>query len=206
MRFVTAKVDDSWQNTFVTIANKRSAAAPALFRLLAESALSRAALGCCGVAVAIIEAGSKARAIGYANAAFENLFGYAAAEICGKPLALLFHNDAPLVQRLLEGQSRWQLTAWGRDGSEHPVEVSVAAVRSVEGHLTHWVLAFADRGEVERLRAEVESLKGLAASSLALRLDALHQPAGGAQQAGVEVPAADELYADRKPLGILQQR
>jgi PAS domain S-box-containing protein len=190
----------------MTIPSKRPVVAPALFRLLAESALSRAALGCCGVAVAIVEAGSKTRAVSYANAAFESLFGYAATEIAGKPLALLFHNDDLLVQRVLEGQRRWQLTTWAKDGAEHPVEVSVAAVRSVEGKLTHWVLAFADRGEVERLRAEVESLKGLAASSLALRLDAPHQPAGGAQQARVEVPAADELYADGKALGILQQR
>ena len=190
----------------MTIPSKRPVAAPALFRLLAESALSRAALGCCGVPVAIVEAGSKARAVSYANAAFESLFGYTAAELDGKPLAALFHDDAMLVQRLLEGQRRWHLTAWGKDGTEHPVDINVAAVRSVDGRLTHWVLTFADRGEVERLRAEVESLKGLAASSLSLRLDAPHQPAGGAEQAGVEVPAADELYADRKPLGVLQQR
>lgn len=190
----------------MTITNKRPEAAPALFRLLAESALSRAALGCCGVPVAIVEAGSKARAVSYANAAFESLFGYTAAELSGKSLAALFRGDATLVQRLLEGQRRWHLTAWGKDGSEHPVEINVSAVRSVEGKLTHWVLAFAERGEVERLRAEVESLRGLAASSLALRLDAPHQPSGGAEQARVEVPAADELYADRKPLGVLQQR
>ena len=191
---------------FMTLSSKRPEAAPALFRLLAESALSRAALGCCGVAVAIVEAGSKARAVSYANAAFESLFGYTAAELNGKPLALLFRDDAALVQRLLEGPRRWHLAAWGKDGTEHPVEINVAGVRSVDGKLTHWVLAFADRGEVERLRAEVESLKGLAGSSLALSLDAPRQPAGGAKQARVEVPAADELYADRKPLGVLQQR
>lgn len=189
-----------------TMPIKRPLAAPALFRLLAESSLSRAALGCCGVAIAIVDAGSKAREVTYANAAFESFFGYTAAELGGKPLAALFRNDATLAQRLLEGERRWHLTAWGKDGTEHPVEINVAAVRSVEGKLTHWVLAFADRAEVEWLRAEVESLKGLAASSLALRLDAPHQPAGGAEQAGVEVPAPDKLYADRKPLGVLQQR
>jgi PAS domain S-box-containing protein len=152
------------------------------------------------------ESRTKARVVSYANAAFESLFGYAGSEICGRPLAMLFRNDEALVQRVLEGSHRWQLTTWGKDGSEHPVEVTVAAVRSVEGKLTHWVLAFSDRGEVERLRAEVESLKTLAASSLALRLDPTGQPAGGAQQPRVEVAPADELYADRKPLGILQQR
>lgn len=212
MRFVTAPGADSWHKQAVTVPNKpgRPDTAPALFRLLAESALSRAALGCCGVAVAIVEAGaeskSKARAVSYANAAFESLFGYSGSEICGRPLAMLFHNDEALVRRVLEGSQRWQLTTWRKDGSEQPVEISVAAVRSVEGNLTHWVLAFADRGEVEQLRAEVESLKTLAASSLALRLDPSGQPAGSAQQACVEVAPADELYADRKPRGVLQQR
>lgn len=153
------------------VPSKRPQAAPALFRLLSESALSRAALGCCGVAVAIIEAGSKTRAVSYANAAFENLFGHAAQEIEGKPLAMLFRNDEALVQRMLDAPRRWQLTAWAKDGGEHPVEVSVAAVRSVEGRITHWVLAFADRGELEQLREEVQSLKRLAASSIAMRRD-----------------------------------
>lgn len=212
MRFVTAPGADSWHKRVVTVPNKpgRPATAPALFRLLAESALSRAALGCCGVAVAIVEAGAesraKARVVSYANAAFERLFGYAGNEICGRPLAALFRNDEALVQRVLEGAHRWQLTTWDKDGSAHPVEITVAAVRSVEGKLTHFVLAFSDRGEVERLRAEVESLKTLAASSLALRLDPTGEPTGGAQQARIEIAPADELYADRKPLGILQQR
>jgi PAS domain S-box-containing protein len=211
VRFVTAPLADSWHKQAVTVSDKpgRPATAPALFRLLAESALSRAALGCCGVPVAMVEAAEprpKARLVSYANAAFEALFGYAGSEICGRPLATLFHNDEALVQRVLEGSHRWQLTTWSKDGTAHPVEITVAAVRSVEGKLTHWVLAFADRGEVEQLRAEVESLKTLAASSLALRLDPSGQPAGGAQQARVEVAPADELYADRKPLGILQQR
>jgi PAS domain S-box-containing protein len=174
VRFVTAKVDDSWQNPFMTIPSKRPQAAPALFRLLSESALSRAALGCCGVAVAIVEAGAKARTVSYANAAFESLFGHAGREIDGKPLSILFRNDDALVQRMLDAPRRWELTAWAKDGSEHPVEVSVAAVRSVEGGITHWVLAFADRGEVERLREEVQSLRGLAAASIAVRLDDRH--------------------------------
>jgi PAS domain S-box-containing protein len=151
--------------------SKRPQAAPALFRLLSESALSRAALGCCGVAVVIVEAGLKARTVSYANAAFESLFGYTGPEISGKALATLFRNDEALVQRMLEAPHRWQLTAWSKDGAAHPVEVSVAAVHSVEGKLTHWVLAFADRSEVEHLREELQSLKRLAATSVAVRLD-----------------------------------
>ena len=72
---------------------------------------------------------------------------------------------------------------------------------SVEGKLSHWVVAFSDRGEIERLRLEVESLKGLAASSLGLRQGG--QPARGAQQSRVEIPAADELHAERHPGRIL---
>ncbi len=155
----------------MTVSNKRAQTAPALFRLLEESALSRAALGCCGVAVVIVEAGAKVRTARFANAAFESLFGYADHEICNKPLALLFKQDETLVQRMLESPGRWQVTAWAKDGSEHPVDLSVAGVRSVEGHLTHWVLAFADRSEVEQLREEVQSLKRLAAASIAVRVD-----------------------------------
>jgi hypothetical protein len=37
-------------------------------------------------------------------------------------------------------------------------------VRSVEGKLTHWVLSFSDCSELERLRSELEKLRGLAAN------------------------------------------
>ncbi|MGH7124436.1 MAG: PAS domain-containing protein, partial [Stellaceae bacterium] len=142
--------------------------APALFRLLAESALSRAALGCCGVPLALLDAKAKGRPFSYANPAFEAFFGYREAETIGRSLAtLLFRGDEPLAQRLLsEGPRRWELTAWGKDGELRHVEVAVGEARGVDGQLSHWVVAFSDRGEIERLRSEIESLKGLAASSL----------------------------------------
>ena len=37
-------------------------------------------------------------------------------------------------------------------------------VHGVDGLLTHWVLAFADRSELERLREELRVLKAIAAS------------------------------------------
>lgn len=192
----------------MTPADKRRAqTAPALFRLLSECALTRAALGACGLPVAILESGIRASPLVYCNAAFESLFGYAENETVGKSLAaLVFRRDEALLQRLLESPRRWELTAWTKDGLERPVGVSVSAVRSVDGSVTHWVIGFSDRGEVERLRAEVESLKSLAAASLGLRLEPGAQPAGGPQQARVEVPAADELYPDRQALSVLQQR
>ena len=198
----------SWHKQDMTVVNKprKPESAPALFRLLAESALSRAALGCCGMPLALVDAEAKGSPFTFTNAAFESFFGYAGGDAIGRPLAdLLFRGDAALVQKLLaEGPRRWELTAWGKEGEVRHVETAVAAIRSVEGRLTHWVVAFSDRGEVERLRLEVESLKGLAASSLGLRPGA--QPARGAQEPRVEIPAADELHADRHPVRPLHQR
>lgn len=198
----------SWHKQGMTVVNtpRKPGTAPALFRLLAESALSRAALGSCGMPLALIDAAAKGNPFTFTNAAFESFFGYGESEAIGRPLAeLLFRGDAALVQRLLsEGARRWDLTAWGKDGEVRHVETAVAAIRSVEGRLSHWVVAFSDRGEVERLRLEVESLKGLAASSLGLRPSG--QPARGTQQSRVEIPAADELRAERQPIRPLHQR
>ena len=140
--------------------------APALYRLLTDSALSRAALGACGFPVAMLDARTGSRPVTYVNAAFEGFFGYRAGEVLGRPLAaLLFHGDEALVHRLLaESSSRWKLRAWGKDGAIRHVEISFGAVHSAEGELTHWVVAFADRSEVEKLRAELEGLKALAAA------------------------------------------
>jgi PAS domain S-box-containing protein len=182
--------------------------APALFRLLSDSALSRAALDLCGVPVALLDANAKTRAFTYVNAAFETFFGYRESETAGRSLAkLLFRGDDALVERLLaESPKRWELTAWAKDGDMRHVEVALCGLRSADGQLTHWVVAFSDRTELAQLRAQVESLKSPAATSLSLRLDPTGQPARGAQKAGVEIPAADELNADRQTAGILHQR
>lgn len=186
----------------------RPDAAPALSRLLAESALSRSALGACGVPLALVEAVSRARTVSYANAAFLSFFGYRETEVLGRPIAaLLFRNDEALVQRVLgESPRHWELGTWGKDGEARPVELSFAGVRDSAGTLTHWIVAFSDRAELERLRAEVESLKSLAAASLGVRLDPLGEPARGAQEPRVEVAPADELNADRQAGPVLEQR
>jgi PAS domain S-box-containing protein len=149
------------------------------------------------VPLALLDADAKGTPFTFTNAAFEAFFGFRETEAAGRPLAeLLFRGDTALVQRLLsDGARRWELTAWGKDGEVRHVEAAVGAVRGADARLSHWVVAFSDRREVERLRSEVESLKGLAASSLGLR--ASGQPARGAQQTRVEIPAADELHADR---------
>lgn len=142
----------------------RPEAAPALFRLLSDSALSRAALGACGFPLAILDASLASRAVTYVNPAFEGFFGYAASEALGRPLAaLVFRGDEALTQRLLaETASRWQVRAWGKDGEPRHAELALGAVRSTDGRITHWVVAFSDRSEVEGLRAELESVRALA--------------------------------------------
>jgi PAS domain S-box-containing protein len=141
-------------------------AAPALYRLLSDSALSRAALGACGIPLAMLDARIPARSITYINPAFETFFGYRTTEALGHALAkLLFRNDEPLVHRLLaEPNSRWKLKAWSKDGALRYVDVSLGPIHSAAGELTHWVLAFCDRSEIEKLRAELEGLKSLAAA------------------------------------------
>ena len=139
-------------------------AAPALYRLLSDGALSHAALGACGLPLAILNAATPARPVCYVNPAFESFFGYRADEALGRPLAaLLFAGDEALVHRLLaESPSRWQFKACGKDGVVRHVELTIGAVRSAEGRLTHWVVAFSDRGDLERLRSELEALRALA--------------------------------------------
>jgi PAS domain S-box-containing protein len=156
------------KSQFMTVANRvaKRDAAPALFRLLSDSALSRAALGACGFPLAILDASAPTRPVSYANAAFEAFFGYKPGESLGRPLAaLLFRGDDALLHRLLaESASHWELKAWAKDGTVRHVELALGAVRSAEGRITHWVAAFSDRSEVERLRAELAALKRLASA------------------------------------------
>jgi PAS domain S-box-containing protein len=143
----------------------RPEAAPALYRLLSESALSRAALGACGFPVALIDAGGAARKVTYVNSAFASYFGWHEADAVGRPLAsLLFRGEEAALQRLLaDPGSRWLLMAYGKDGEQRRVELTIGALRSADGRLTHWVLSFSDRSEEERLRCELQGLRALAA-------------------------------------------
>ena len=146
----------------------RRKATPALARLLSESAISRAALNACGVPLAIVDALEPARPVTYVNPAFEAFFGWAASDALGRTLgALVFRGDEALVHRLLAESSsqRRSLKAWSKDGSLRHAELTLAPVRSAEGRLTHLIVSFSDRSEVERLRAELESLRTLAAAA-----------------------------------------
>ncbi|MDA1118777.1 MAG: PAS domain S-box protein [Proteobacteria bacterium] len=140
--------------------------APALFRLLAEAALSRAALDGCGLPVAVADAALPAQPLSYVNQAFESFFGYRAAEALGRPsAALLFAEPAAAARLFREPTGQTRLRARRKDASEVQVEVAVGAVRAVDDRVTHWVLAFSDRSELEQLRAQLDALTAVAPRS-----------------------------------------
>ena len=119
-----------------------------LEKLLADSALARAALRTCGFPLAIVDAATAGRPVVYANPAFERFFGLAA----GRPLAsVVFHGDEAALNRLLaQAPSHRELEVRSKEGRVHNVELTLGAVRDAEGHLTYWVVGFAD---LERLKA-----------------------------------------------------
>jgi PAS domain S-box-containing protein len=139
----------------------RPQAAPALFRLLADSSLSRAALYTCGFPVVLLDAVAPGRPVTYANAAFEGFFGFRTADAVGRSLGkLIFKADEATMQALFaEPASRWEMKAWDKGGALKHVEIALSALRSAEGAITHWVLAFSDRSDIERLRSELEALR-----------------------------------------------
>jgi PAS domain S-box-containing protein len=145
----------------------RRSATPALARLLGEAAMARAALGACGFPLAILDATQHARPVTYVNPAFEAYFGWRADDAVGRGLgALAFKGDEALVQRMLaESTARRMLKAWAKDGTARPVELTLGAVQNAEGRVTHFVVAFSDRSELERLRAQLDSLQTLAAAA-----------------------------------------
>ena len=123
-----------------------------LEKLLADSALARAALRTCGFPLAIIDAAAPGRPVVYANPAFEKFYGLRPGEAAGLPFALIaFRGDEAKLYRLLaQGASQRELDTWAKDGSVRHVEMTLGAVRNPEGRLTHWVAGFAD---LEHLKA-----------------------------------------------------
>jgi PAS domain S-box-containing protein len=161
-------VAGAWHNPAMAVVPKvqRAQAAPALFRLLSESAVWRGALEGCAFPVALLAATQPACTLAYVNAAFVRYFGWSEADALGSsPARLLFRGDEAALQKLLaDPGTRWQLSTPGKDGEERHVELVLGAVRSVEGKLTHWVLSFQDCSELERLRGDLEKLRALAAT------------------------------------------
>ncbi|HJS37459.1 MAG TPA: PAS domain S-box protein [Burkholderiales bacterium] len=138
----------------------RPEVAPALFRLLAEASLSRAALDACGTPMALADAASASRSLSYVNQAFEAFFGYRAAEALGRPAATLLLREPQDAESLFrEPAAPRTLRARRKDGSEVHVEVSVGVIRASDGIVTHWVLSFADCSELELLRDRLNALR-----------------------------------------------
>jgi PAS domain S-box-containing protein len=143
----------------------RAVAAPALARLLSDSALSRAALAACGFPVALSDAAAKGRPLTYVNSAFETFFGYRGDEAVGRPaITLLFPEDEGAASMFNDAPVRLQMRARRKDGAAVDVDLSIGMVHGVDGRLTHWVLAFADRSEIERMREELRVLRSIAAA------------------------------------------
>ena len=143
----------------------RAVAAPALARLLSDSALSRAALAACGFPVALSDATAKGRPLTYVNSAFETFFGYRTDEVVGRPaITLLFPEDEGAASMFNDAPVRLQMRARRKDGVSAEVDLSIGMVHGVDGRLTHWVLAFADRSEIERMREELRVLRSIAAA------------------------------------------
>jgi PAS domain S-box-containing protein len=149
------------------IERSRRESTPALARLLGDAAMSRAALGACGFPVAILDAMHTTRPVTYVNPAFEEFFGCRPDEALGKGLgALIFRGDEALVHRMLaEATPRRTVKAWSRDGTLRHVELSFGPLRHADGRVNYWVVAISDRTELEKLRAEIESLRTLQAAA-----------------------------------------
>src|SRR5580765_1224899 len=149
-----------WQKSepmAIPVKPARPDTAPALFRLLSESSLSRAALSACAIPLALLDAGAKGHPFVSVNAAFEVFFGHREGELRGRSTAVLFRGDEALAQRLLsDPQRRWQIDAWSKDGTLRHIDISFGALHTADGSLSHWGATFSDRQEIEQLRAEVE--------------------------------------------------
>ncbi len=139
--------------------------APALARLLADSSLSRAALAACGFPVALADASAKGKPLTYVNPSFEDFFGYRAEEVLGRPvITLLFPEADGAASMFSDAPARRHMRARRKDGAGADVELSIGMVHGVDGRLTHWVLAFADRGEIARMQEELRVLRAISAA------------------------------------------
>ena len=138
---------------------------PALARLLADSAISRAALAACGFPLALVDATATGKPLTYVNTAFEKFFGFRGEDLLGRPvITSLFPQDENAARMFSEAPARLQMRARRKEGTHAHVELTIGMVHGADGRLTHWVLAFADRSEMERLREELRLLRSIAAA------------------------------------------
>ena len=79
-------------------------------------------------------------------------------------ITLLFPEAEGAASMFDEAPARVQMRARRKDGGSAEVELTIGMVHGVEGRLTHWVLAFADRSEIARMREELRLLRSIAAA------------------------------------------
>ncbi|MBA3024008.1 MAG: EAL domain-containing protein [Gammaproteobacteria bacterium] len=129
------------------------------------------------------------------NRSFERLTGYSAAEAIGKNPNILQsgkHDKAfyrAMWSELLE-KDAWSGEMWDkrRDGTLYPKWVTMSAVRSVGGEVTHYVAIFMDISERKRAEEEIhrlaffDTLTGL--PNRRLLTDRLQQALAGSQRSG----------------------
>ena len=130
-------------------------AAPALFRLLSDSALYRAAMAASRVPLALLDACRAGMPYVFVNPAFERLSGYAARDAVGRPasLNLALRGGGASLETLLASAHAAATTTTGlwiacwvrrRDGTERAVLVAFDPVRDNQGRISHWIVALND--------------------------------------------------------------
>ena len=132
-----------------------SDAAPALFRLLSDSALYRAAMSASRVPLALLDAADADLAFVFVNPAFERRCGYAGRDALGRPASLVLApcgEDASLGALLgLTGGStaaavgvRVACRVRRRDTTERVALAAFDPVRDNLGRVSHWIVALDD--------------------------------------------------------------
>ena len=88
-----------------------------------------------------------------------------AGDVLGRPvITLLFPEDEGAASMFEDAPVRMQMRARRKDGVPAEVDLSISMVHGVDGRLTHWVLAFADRSEIARMREELRILRSIEAA------------------------------------------
>lgn len=130
-------------------------AAPALFRLLSDSALYRAAMSASRVPLALLDAVHAGAPFVFVNPAFERLSGYAERDALGRPVSLALvasGKEASLGTLLaLTGNTstpnaglRIACCVRRRDASERAVLAAFDPVRDNLGRISHWIVVLDD--------------------------------------------------------------
>lgn len=124
-------------------------AAPALFRLLSDSALYRAAMSASSLPLALLDAGHAELPFVFVNPAFERLCGYAARDTLGRHASLVLAacSEEASLRSLLEPADaglRIACRVRQRDATERAVLAVFDPVRDNRGRVTHWIVALDD--------------------------------------------------------------